>query len=70
MTDDLEAQIQAKESEFKEAQKLIEKYDAMAPLSTSMPIGHNMDKMKRDYDKHNKIRDEYMDLLRQRRDTK
>lgn len=71
MNTDLESKIQAKQIELEEAQKIVDKYSATVPLISQVePIGYNMHEMKRDYDNYNKIRDEYMSLIRQRRDSR
>lgn len=70
MDTDLESKIQSKKIELEEAQKIVEKYKATVPLNLSDPIGHDAKEMKRDYDNYNRIRDEYMSLIRQERSKK
>lgn len=70
MDTDLETKIQSKQIELEEAQNIIEKYSAIVPLGVNTPIEHNANEMKKDYDNYNRIREECMSLMRQRRDSK
>lgn len=70
MKDDLESRIQAKQIELAEAQKNTEKYSAIVPLSVSPPIGHSLSEMKRDYDRFDRVYEEYMSLRRQAGDAR
>lgn len=70
MDTDLETKIQSKQIELEQAEKILEKYSAIVPLGVNTPVGHNLNEMKKDFDNRNKIRDEYMSLMRQRRDSR